>query len=77
MTLREFRAVWEGTLMGNCGYTKLTAEAAIERKDADYCIKPTSYRFVQRAAGHHADQGYCPLPLVLRTSLMSQSPWYP
>ena len=35
MTLQEFRDVWDGPLMGNCGYTKLTAEAAIENGDAD------------------------------------------
>jgi len=35
MTLREFRNVWDGPLMGNCGYTKLTAEAAIENNEAD------------------------------------------
>lgn len=35
MTLREFRDVWDGPLMGNCGYTKLTAETAVENGDAD------------------------------------------
>lgn len=35
MTLGEFRAVYPGTLMGNCGYTQETAEAAIASHDAD------------------------------------------
>lgn len=35
MTLREFREVFDGPLMGNCGYTLETARAAIERNDAD------------------------------------------
>jgi N-ethylmaleimide reductase len=35
MTLREFRQVFDGPLMGNCGYTQETAEAAIQRGDAD------------------------------------------
>ncbi|MEO1497303.1 MAG: alkene reductase [Planctomycetota bacterium] len=35
MTLREFRGVFEGPLMGNCGYTQETAEAAIAVGDAD------------------------------------------
>jgi N-ethylmaleimide reductase len=35
MTLREFREVFKGPLMGNCGYTQETAEAAIQRGDAD------------------------------------------
>ncbi len=35
MTLAEFRAVFSGPLMGNCGYTQETAEAAIARGDAD------------------------------------------
>jgi N-ethylmaleimide reductase len=35
MTLAEFRAVYSGPLMGNCGYTLESAEAAIERGDAD------------------------------------------
>ncbi len=35
MTLGEFRGVFKGPLMGNCGYTKETAEAAIERRQAD------------------------------------------
>jgi len=35
MTLAEFRAVFEGPLMGNCGYTKETAEAAIQSGQAD------------------------------------------
>lgn len=35
MTLREFRTVFGGPLMGNCGYTQATAEAAIAAGDAD------------------------------------------
>ena len=35
MTLSEFRPVFTGTLMGNCGYTQETAEAAIASGWAD------------------------------------------
>lgn len=35
MTLAEFRQVFKGPLMGNCGYTQETAEQAIENKHAD------------------------------------------
>ncbi len=35
MTLAEFRAVFTGPLMGNCGYTQETAEAAIAAGHAD------------------------------------------
>jgi N-ethylmaleimide reductase len=35
MTLAEFRAVFAGPLMGNCGYTQETAEAAIASGVAD------------------------------------------
>ncbi len=35
MTLAEFRAVFSGPLMGNCGYTQETAEAAIVSGQAD------------------------------------------
>jgi N-ethylmaleimide reductase len=35
MTLPEFRAVFAGPLMGNCGYTQETAEAAITSRQAD------------------------------------------
>ena len=35
MTLPEFRAVFAGPLMGNCGYTQETAEAAIASGQAD------------------------------------------
>lgn len=35
MTLAEFRAVFSGPLMGNCGYTQETAEAAISAGHAD------------------------------------------
>jgi len=35
MTLEDFRAVYSGTLMGNCGYDRETANAAVERGAAD------------------------------------------
>ena len=35
LTLGEFRGVFEGPHMGNCGYTKETAEAAIQSGQAD------------------------------------------
>ena len=35
MTLAEFRDVFSGPLMGNCGYTRETAEAAIKEGNAD------------------------------------------
>ena len=35
MTLAEFRAVFNGPLMGNCGYTKEKAEDAVRRGAAD------------------------------------------
>jgi N-ethylmaleimide reductase len=35
MTLAEFRGVFDGPLMGNCGYTQETAEAAIQNQHAD------------------------------------------
>jgi 2,4-dienoyl-CoA reductase-like NADH-dependent reductase (Old Yellow Enzyme family) len=35
MTLTEFRKVFRGPLMGNCGYTKETAEKAIAEGQAD------------------------------------------
>jgi N-ethylmaleimide reductase len=35
MTLTEFREVYSGTLIGNCGYTKETADAAIDEGRAD------------------------------------------
>jgi len=35
MSLAEFREVFEGPLMGNCGYTRETAEAAIQANHAD------------------------------------------
>lgn len=35
MTLAEFRDVFTGTLMGNCGYNQETAEAAIKEGNAD------------------------------------------
>lgn len=35
MTLSEFREIFSGPLMGNCGYSQETAEQAIVRGDAD------------------------------------------
>jgi N-ethylmaleimide reductase len=35
MTLSEFRTVFSGALMGNCGYTQAAAEAAIQSGQAD------------------------------------------
>jgi 2,4-dienoyl-CoA reductase-like NADH-dependent reductase (Old Yellow Enzyme family) len=35
LTLPEFRAAFSGTLIGNCGYTPETAEAAVTAGDAD------------------------------------------
>ena len=35
LTLDDFRAVYSGTLMGNCGYTQATAETAIAEGHAD------------------------------------------
>ncbi len=35
MTLPEFRKVFSAPIMGNCGYTQETAEAAIAEKRAD------------------------------------------
>jgi N-ethylmaleimide reductase len=35
MTLAEFRAVFDSTLIGNCGYTQEKAEAALAAGDAD------------------------------------------
>lgn len=35
MTLSEFRAVYDGILMGNCGYTQETAEEAVKNGHAD------------------------------------------
>jgi N-ethylmaleimide reductase len=35
MTLPEFRAVFNGPLMGNCGYTQATAETAVAAGHAD------------------------------------------
>lgn len=35
MTLSEFRAVFDGPLMGNCGYNQQTAEAAVSDGSAD------------------------------------------
>ncbi len=36
MTLAEFRKVFNGPLIGNCGYTQESAEAAIAAGDADF-----------------------------------------
>ncbi len=35
MTLADFRKVYSGLIIGNCGYTKENAEAAVSRGDAD------------------------------------------
>ena len=35
MNLNEFRKLYSGPLMGNCGYTQETAEQAIKEKQAD------------------------------------------
>jgi 2,4-dienoyl-CoA reductase-like NADH-dependent reductase (Old Yellow Enzyme family) len=35
MTLTEFRKVFHGPLIGNCGYTQVTAEEAISAGEAD------------------------------------------
>ncbi len=35
MTLKEFRDVYPGIIMGNCGYTKEMAEEKVSRKEAD------------------------------------------
>lgn len=35
MTLKEFRQVFHGPLMGNCGYTQESAEKAVSEGDAD------------------------------------------
>lgn len=35
MTLTEFREVYDGVLMGNCGYTQETADNAIAKGEAD------------------------------------------
>ena len=35
MTLTEFRQVFTSPIVGNCGYTQATAEAAIKKGDAD------------------------------------------
>ncbi len=35
MSLAEFRSVWAGPLMGNCGYEQSTAETAIQEGNAD------------------------------------------
>ncbi len=35
MTLAEFRKVFSGALMGNCGYTMETAEERLQSGDAD------------------------------------------
>lgn len=35
MTLAEFRAIYPGTIMGNCGYTQESAEAMLQTGNAD------------------------------------------
>ena len=36
MILSEFRSVYHGTLIGNCGYDKASAESAIRDGHADF-----------------------------------------
>jgi N-ethylmaleimide reductase len=43
MTLDEFRQVYDGTLMGNCGYDRESAEKAIASGDADLIAFGRSY----------------------------------
>ncbi len=43
VTLEEVRAIFSGPLMGNCGYTQETAEAAIARGAADMIAFGRSY----------------------------------
>ncbi|MGL4883589.1 MAG: alkene reductase [Waterburya sp.] len=43
MTLSEFRKVYDGALMGNCGYDRETAEQAIANGDADLIAFGRSY----------------------------------
>ena len=58
MTLPEFRAVFDGPLMGNCGYTQETAEAAIAAGHADLIAFGRPYLsnpdLVERFANHWA-----------------------
>jgi len=35
LTLKDIRAVYSGTIIGNCGYNLETAEAAVESGEAD------------------------------------------
>ncbi len=43
MTLGEFRQVFDGSLIGNCGYTQETAEKAIKDGEADLIAFGRSY----------------------------------
>jgi N-ethylmaleimide reductase len=43
MTLSEFRKIYTGTLMGNCGYNRESAENAIAAGDADLIAFGRSY----------------------------------
>ena len=43
MTLAEFRKIYDGTLMGNCGYDRNSAEKAIASGDADLIAFGRSY----------------------------------
>ncbi|MBK8398719.1 MAG: alkene reductase [Leptospiraceae bacterium] len=43
MTLKEFRAVFTGTIIGNCGYVQETAEQAIRENHADLIAFGRSY----------------------------------
>lgn len=58
MTLAEFRAVFHGPLMGNCGYTRETAEQAVAEGVADMIAFGRPYisnpDLVERFAGNIA-----------------------
>jgi N-ethylmaleimide reductase len=43
MTLAEFRPIFDGALIGNCGYTQETAETAIADGNADLIAFGRSY----------------------------------
>ena len=43
MTLAELRKIYDGTLMGNCGYDRADAELAIASRDADLIAFGRSY----------------------------------
>lgn len=43
MTLDEFRAIYDGTILGNCGYTKEDGEKRIKKGDADLAVYGRPY----------------------------------